>query len=135
MSAEYIKAFIIGSSWPVFVLFFYAVDQLNDVRNYSFKNYAFEAPVFFGLLNMFGLFISKEFDLLRTTRFLLTGMIGALIIAIVITVTHEYNFKTEQRWLEQYILLFIWYIFAFFIIVNTIDFYLSDTCKKPLISY
>jgi magnesium-transporting ATPase (P-type) len=130
MSAEYIKAFVIGSSWLVFVLFFYAVEQLSDVRTYSFKNYAFEAPLFLGLLNVFGLFISKQFDLSRTTRFLLTGIIGAIIIAITITVTDAYNFKTNQRWLEQYFLIFLWYIFAFFVVVNTIDYYLNESCEK-----
>lgn len=128
MSGEYIKAFVIGSSWPIFVLYFYAVANYDDIRNYSFKDYVLIAPLFLGLLNVFGLFLSHKYNLSRNQRFLLTGLIGATCVALFITFTHAYNFETKKRWIEQYISLYILYIFVFVIIVNNIDYYLGN-CK------
>lgn len=136
MSAEYIKAFIIGSSWPAFVSYFYAVSHYDKtIRNYSFKEYVIVAPLFLGLLNMFGLFISKEYNLSRDCRFLLTGLIGATIISILITVTQAYNFKTKKRWIEQYISLFLVYTVTFFVIINSIDYYLDGAIIQDNISH
>ena len=130
MSSEYIKAFTISSSWPVFVLYFYAVSHYDEVRNYSFKNYVFVAPLFLGLLNMAGLFISKEYNLSRNMRFLLTGLLGATIVSIFITVTNAYNFKSNERWIEQYISIYLLYIFVFVIVVNNIDYFLTTLSTK-----
>jgi len=130
MSGEYIKAFTIGSSLPVFVLYFYAVVNYGEIRNYSFENYVFVAPLFLGLLNMFGLFIAKEYDLSRKSRFFLTSLIGATIVSIFITLTNAYNFKSKERWIEQYIDLYLLYTFVFVIIVNNIDYYLDCSSTK-----
>src|SRR5205823_3048293 len=107
MDTDYIKAFIIGSSFPVFVLYFYQVSKYDEIANYPYKNYTFIAPVFLGLLNAFGLYISKEFNLSRIYRFLLTAIIGALLVSIIITIIKAYKFDTKEQWIEQYIGLFI----------------------------
>lgn len=133
MSAEYIKAFTIGASWPAFVLYFYAVANYGEIRNYSFENYVFIAPLFLGLLNMFGLFISNEYNLSRRKRFILTGLIGATFVSIFITLTNAYNFKSKEKWIEQYIGLYLIYMFVFVIIVNNIDYYMNDLPTKDTI--
>ena len=43
---EYVKSFVIGSSWPVFILYFLAVAGYGDKINVSYKNYTFIAPLF-----------------------------------------------------------------------------------------
>lgn len=126
VSEEYLKAFIIGSSLPVFILFFIAVAKMERKKEakYSYEYYTLIAPLYLGLLNMLGLSISKQYNLSRLYRFLITAIIGASIVAIFITVMDVYNFKSKNRWYEQYFWLFVTYIFVFVVIVNGIDFML-----------
>src|SRR5260221_5037112 len=92
---EYLRSFIIGSSWPAFVFFFYVVGKYDDIiKNYSYSSYTLVAPIFLGCLNMFGLFLSHQYHLERTNRFLITGIIGATLISITITLFKVYNLST-----------------------------------------
>jgi len=118
---EYIKSFVIGSSWPVFILYFYAVSNYNERElNYSYKNYTLIAPVFLGILNVFGLYVSQKLNLSRTQRFLFTGLFGAFCVASFITSFKVYNFS-DQRLMQQYVSLFMIYVFVFLVIVNVLD--------------
>jgi len=121
MTSEYVKAFIIGSSLPVFGLYFYNVSKYDDIMNYSYKWYTFAAPLFLGLLNVFGLFISNTYKLTRLQRYVMTAVIGATLISIVITVTKAYNYTSKEQWIQHYISLFMLYIFTFVFVVNILD--------------
>ena len=119
---EYLRAFIIGSSYPVFVLYFYAVANYDKkLVNYSYKNYTLIAPLFLGMLNVFGLYLSKIYNLSNNERFLLTALIGAIIVMITIYVTKMYNYTSVNQWIQHDIGLIILYIFVFCIINNLIN--------------
>ena len=47
---EYVKSFVIGSSWLVFILFFIAVSSYNKIKiiKYSYGDYTKEAPFLLG---------------------------------------------------------------------------------------
>jgi uncharacterized membrane protein SirB2 len=125
MTSEYVKSFIIGSSWPTFILYFIGVSRFDEkIKNYSYKNYTFIAPIFLGLLNVFGLWLSKKYNMNRTSRFILTGLIGTILIASFITLFKIYNFNVKKEWIMQYIKLLILYIFVFGVIVNIVDYLL-----------
>lgn len=123
MTNEYFKSFIIGSSFPVFAIYFYSVAHYSDKEiNYSYKDYTLLAPVFLGLLNMFGLYISQKYNLNRWQRFFFTGLFGAIFVSLFITLFKAYNFDNQERWFEQYVGLFVVYIFVFCVIVNLVDY-------------
>lgn len=117
----YLLSFIIGASWPVFILFFVAVSKYGPVAKYDYKTYTLIAPLFLGLLNMFGLYIARMFGLTHVQRFLYTALIGAAMISILITYFELYNFDSQSKWNQQYLYLFITYIFVFSIIVYGIE--------------
>lgn len=120
---EYLREFIIGSSWPVFILYFYGVSRFSDeIKNYSYTHYTFIAPLALGLFNVAGYIISKKLELTRTQRFILTGLVGAVGVSIFITIFKMYNFSTRDEWIVQYIRLLIIYVFVFGIIVNGLDY-------------
>ena len=122
---DYLKSFIIGSSWPVAIFYFYPVSQYRELINVSYRKYTMIAPIFLGLLNVFGLYLSNHFGLSFDRRFLLTGLIGAIFIALVITYFKVYNFLTQKRWYQQYIYLIIMYFFIFNIVIRSIEYLLK----------
>ena len=127
VNRRYIQSFIIGSSWLVFIWYFMAVAGYDEgMMNYGYKTYSMIAPLALGLLNVFGLYLARRFDLTSLQRFILTGLIGATIVSIFITYFKIYNFPTRDRWIQQYIALFIVYIFVFAIVINTMEDLLVD---------
>lgn len=120
---DYLKSFIIGSSWIVFIFFFVPVSQFGDIKNFDYKRYTFIAPLFLGLLNTFGLFLQKNYNLNDFKRFLYTGLIGAILVSIVITLFKAYNFSTTERWIRQYINLQLIYFFTFSIVIRTLEYF------------
>lgn len=119
--ADYLKSFIIGSSYPVFIWYFYPVSRYGDLMNVNYKLYSMIAPVFLGGLNMFGLYLQKMFNLSLMERMLLTALIGSSFIASVITFLNIYNFKTSSEWYHQYLGLLMTYLFVFCLVVYVIE--------------
>ena len=118
---NYIKSFVIGSSWPVFIFYFLPVSQLRDIYNLSYKKYSIYAPLFLGLLNVLGLYLQNIYDWTHDQRFLCTGLIGAILVSILATLWKAYNFKTKQRWLLHYLTLLIYYYFIYNVIVKNLE--------------
>lgn len=121
MYNQYIKSFIIGSSYPVFILYFYSV-LINKNKNYSYENYTLIAPIFLGLLNVFGYYIKQKFELSRIQRFVITAILGASIVSFYATITNSYNLTTQNEWFTYYIEILLLYLFVFGIIVNLLDY-------------
>jgi hypothetical protein len=117
---EYLRAFVIGSSFLVFLPHFIAVAGLNEEKlNYTYKQYTFVAPLYYGLMNMISLFIALQFGLSSRQRFLLIGTLSPLIV-----VSFSYSFQTYDyegyEWLTYGTGLFlkhflIWNIVVFFL--------------------
>jgi hypothetical protein len=118
---KYLRAFVIGSSMPVFLPHFIAVAGLDESKiNYTYKQYSFIAPLYYGIMNMISLFVALQFGLSDRQRYLLIGTLSPLIV-----MTFSYLFETYDyqggEWLQYGIGLFI----KHFLIWNVIVFYLN----------
>ena len=120
---EYIKSFIIGSSWLVFVMFFVAVYNYNKnkIINYSYDEYTMQAPLFLGCASVFAKFLHLKFKLSLKKSLFLTSLITFIIISTSITVFKSYKFKSNMRWYKQYLTILIGHLIAFNIIVYNLE--------------
>ena len=104
---EYIRSFVIGSSLPVFIPFFLKVANINDkYKNYSYESYSIIAPLYFGILNIISLLISKNFNLTTKQRCFFTSIISPLLVILFVKLVGSYNYN-QTDWL--------YYIFNIFI--------------------
>ena len=73
---DYLLSFIVGSSFPASILFFNAVTNYKKkgLTNIKYYKYIMRAPVFLGILNMSGLYLSQKNNLSTRMRFLLTSI-------------------------------------------------------------
>ena len=117
---EYVRAFVIGSSFPVFLPHFLTVANLDERNlNYTYKQYTFVAPLYYGLMNMLSLWLALQLKLSDRQRYLLIGTLSPLIV-----ITFSYVFKTYDyegnEWFTYGIGLFvkhflIWNIIVYFL--------------------
>jgi hypothetical protein len=118
---EYLRAFVIGSSLPVFLPHFIAVAGLDETKiNYTYKQYTFIAPLYYGLMNMLSLWIALLFHLSSRQRYVIIGTLSPLIV-----ISFSYLFKTYKykgnEWIHYGLGLFI----KHFLIWNIIIYYLN----------
>ena len=118
---NYLRAFVIGSSFLVFLPHFIAVAGLDEEKlNYTYKQYTFVAPLYYGLMNMISLFLALQFGLTSRKRYLLIGSISPLIV-----ISFSYFFKTYDyegdEWLKYGLGLFV----KHFLIWNLVVFFLD----------
>lgn len=117
----YLRSFIIGSSWLVFVLFFLSVMRIsNKIRNYSYKSYTIIAPLYLGLMNTFSLYLARRFNLTMRQRYVVIGLISPIIVIIFAKITSAYNF-TASEWFRYSLRIII----KHFLIFNIIVYYLE----------
>ena len=57
---KYLKEFILGSSYLVFLPFYYTVYNSQSKKTYSYYQYTLAAPVWFGLWNIISLIIAEK---------------------------------------------------------------------------
>lgn len=107
MKSQYLKSFVIGSSAPVVFPFFWGVSKFLPEKKFSYVNYSFKAPAYFGLTNMLSLYLAKKFNLSAGKRFLLMSQVSPLFVSSWITAKKAYDFPTKKRWLQQYALLWL----------------------------
>lgn len=119
---DYLKSFIIGSSYPVFIWYFYPVSRYGELMNVDYKLYTMVAPVFLGLLNVFGLYLQNRFNLSLMERMLIIALIGSSSIAFTITAFKIYNFETVFEYVHQYTGLLMTYLFVFCLVVYTLEY-------------
>ena len=120
---EYIKSFVIGSSWLSFIIFFSAVDsyEKQKIINYDYNKYTFKAPVVLGLIAVLGKFISLNTQLSLQKSLLIASLCSSVIVMIGITINKSYSFKNKQRWYLQYLTILIGHVFTFTVIVYTLE--------------
>ena len=111
---EYLNAFLVGSSWPVFISFFLVVARIE--KKYTYETYTVFAPLVFGLFNVFSLFLAKRFKLSLRTRFVLIGLLAPVVVFAFTFLTGSYS-KTSSEWLLYAVYLFVQYFLVFNVIV------------------
>jgi hypothetical protein len=118
---EYIRAFVIGSSFPVFLPHFITVAGLDERNlNYTYKQYSFVAPLYYGIMNAISLFIALRLKLSDRQRYLLIGTLSPLFVTTISYVFKTYNFQGSE-WIQYGAGLFV----KHFLIWNIIVYYLN----------
>jgi hypothetical protein len=122
MINQYLRAFIIGSSFFVFIPYFVAVRSFDKkLLNYSYENYTLYAPIGLGLYNVVSLYIANKFNLTKRNRFLLISILAPTLVAIGIYTRKAYNYNTIQEWFNH-----IWKLYLlYFVVFNFIVYYLD----------
>lgn len=115
---DYIKSFVIGSSFPVFLLFFLSVAKIQ--KNYTYENYSLIAPFYLGFMNVVSLYIARQWKLSLRQRFMVIGVISPLLVITFAFLTKAYT-KTTGQWLAYATYLFAKHFFIFNIIVYHLE--------------
>ena len=93
MTNEYLRAFVIGSSFPVFLPFFYSVSRFEKEKfNFNYEAYTFLAPPSLGFMNVVSLFLANQLDINKKLRFLLTSLIAPTMVLFTVIVLNIYNY-------------------------------------------
>jgi hypothetical protein len=118
---EYLRAFVIGSSFPVFLPHFLTVANLDERNlNYTYKQYTFVAPLYYGLMNALSLYIALRLNLSSRQRYLLIGTLSPLLVISISYTFETYNYQGTE-WLWYGVGLFI----KHFLIWNIIVYFLN----------
>ena len=111
---EYLRAFVIGSSFLVFLPFFNAVSHFKkELFNYDYTSYTFTAPLILGVMNMFSLLLAKLFNLSKRIRFLVISLLAPTVVLIYVYFWKVYNYTTKEQWFEHIWKLYLIYFIAF----------------------
>lgn len=123
MNENYLRAFVIGSSFPVIFPHLFAVSRLDESKiNYTYEQYSFVAPVYYGLMNMISLYIALSFHLTNRQRYLFIGTISPLIVISFSYLMKTYKYQGNQ-WLKYGLGLFVKHFLIWNIVVSLLDFY------------
>ena len=122
MGADYIRAFVIGSSFVVLFPFLLIVgsNSLNQ-KKYSFFDYALIAPIFLGSVNVLSLYIAKKYNFSNEKRYLGTGVLSATIVVCFSYFFQMYRF-TGPQWIQYAIFIY----FVHFLAWNYVVYYLDS---------
>lgn len=121
---DYLRAFVIGSSYLVFVSHFLAVGTADETQlNYTYKQYTFVAPVYLGLMNMISLFVANAYNFSRRTRYVVFGSLSPIIVSSFSYLFQTYTYSTE-KWITYVIGLFIKHFIIFNVIIYSLDKYI-----------
>ena len=121
MNSDYLKAFITGSSYLTLLQFFLAVMKIpEEVKNYSYENYTLVAPLYLGIMNMLGLWLSRQLGLEGGRRYFIIGLISGLIVPTFATWNQSYNY-TQARWLQYYLYIIFKHVVTFYVIIQILD--------------
>lgn len=115
---EYLKPFVVASSWLATFPFFYTTGKID--KNYSYYQYTLIAPVWLGFWNVISMIIAKYFGFTLRARFLLLTLITYSLSILIVKKTNAYNY-TQREWHYYYLRLFI----KHFILWNVIVYYLE----------
>ena len=122
MSNQYLRAFVIGSSFFVFIPYFIAVRYLSEQKliNYSYENYTLYAPIGLGLYNILSLYIANKFNLTKRNRFLFISLLAPTLVALGVYTRKAYNY-TSIQWFNH-----IWKLYLlYFVVFNFVVYYLD----------
>jgi cell division protein FtsW (lipid II flippase) len=121
--SQFLKAFVIGSSFFVFFPYFYAVSHFKrGTFKYSYMSYTFFAPVCLGLMNVVSLAIAKQFNLTEKMRFFIISLLSPTIIILFVTYFKIYKYNTDE-WVNYIFSIYLLYFFVF----NFIVYYLNNS--------
>ena len=121
MQNEYLRAFVIGSSFLVFAPFFFFVSRFNPKKiNFDYVPYTLLAPIGLGFMNVFSFILAKIFHLSKRMRFLIIGFLAPTYVTFLILFLKAYNY-TSKEWFHHILGLYLFYFF-----IANLNLYLLD---------
>lgn len=122
MRNQYLRAFVIGSSFFVFIPYFLGVRYLSEQKlsNYSYENYTLYAPIGLGLYNVISLYIANKFNLTKRNSLFLLSILAPTLVAIGVYTRKSYNY-TANQWFAH-----IWMLYLLYFLVFNFVFYYLD---------
>lgn len=121
MHNEYLRAFVIGSSFFVFAPFFFAVSRFDKKKiNYDYVSYTFLAPIGLGFMNVISLLIANKFNLSRRMRYFITSLITPTYVTAMVIFLQLYNYS-KMEWIHH-----IWKLYLFYFIIVNFNLYFLD---------
>ena len=133
---QIIKAFIIGSCWFSFVLLFIGfgriqeqVDKNNCVEKYiginTYHGYSISAPFYLGLMSAIAIWMRDKYNMSTRKAFFIIGIISGLIVSVIISVCHIYDWS-KNRYIWQYIKLQFYHFILYSVIIANLYIYLDS---------
>ena len=130
---DYLKAFTIGTSGPVWVQHIALLALTNsNYYDYSFKGYSLIAPIYYGLMTMIALYIGKTFHYSLQKRLFITSIISiCLVVSLMYNVSRKYykpykNYTTNE-WFAYILRNGARHLINFNLIIYYITFYFSKS--------
>lgn len=118
-AADWLRHFVIGSSFLVVLPFFLGVRWIEDLP-ISLNGYAFTAPLFFGALNALSAAVAEGRGISERTRLLWTSQLSALLVIGYLLVGQPYAF-TQARYAQQFALVWLSHFVAWNLIIYGLE--------------
>jgi len=112
MINNYIKSFVIGASFPIFILFFLIVANLKN-KTYSYETYSMIAPLYFGLMNMLSLYLANVFNLNLRERLFYISLLSIIFVLLLFFITGSYVFNDLKDLILYIIFLSLLHLFTY----------------------
>jgi hypothetical protein len=119
--AGYLRAFVIGSSFFVFFLFFFFVSRFDPKKfHYPYKKYTLIAPLFLGIMNMVALWMERTWHLTRRMKYFVMSILAPICVLAFVYIANIYTY-TRADWISHIISMFIVYSFICNVILYELD--------------
>ena len=129
---KYLKEFLIGASYFVFLPFFFGVYNTQTKKTYNYYDYTLIAPVWFGFWNVMSLIIAKKYKLSKRYRYLTISVISSIAVMLIATHFKSYEFD-KKEWEEYYVYIFIKYLLVWNVVIFYLDKYIDTSMNKSYI--
>jgi hypothetical protein len=119
-----LRSFVIGSSFPVFVLWFLKYQQISK-KTWTYESATIINPLYFGTMNLLAYYLGKKYNWSLRKRLIIISFLSSLIIC---TLTTSYNFYGFNK-LSQYLWYYLKVSFFHFFTYNVIIYYLENNIQ------
>ena len=130
---DYLKAFTIGTTGPVFFPHIALLALKNkSYYDYSFKIYSLIGPLYYGIMTMFAVYIGKKFGLSLKSELFYTSILSIIFIVLLNYFYSSKKYKPYKNydtkdWLSYIILNGGRHLLAFNLIIYNFMKYFSTT--------
>jgi hypothetical protein len=116
----YLRSFVIGASFPVFILWYISVSRRTD-KKYSYELYSMINPLYFGLMNMLSLYLSKIYGWDLRKRLFIISVISATVVCAFSTLTGQYVVTHPIQYYQYCLKVFIGHLITYNVIIYYLE--------------
>jgi len=117
---KYLRSFVIGSSFPVFVIWFLSYMKAEN-STVTYATYTILNPLYFGLMNMLALWLRLAYKISLRQSYIIIGLLSAFIISSLTTFFNWYGFSKTEQYLKYYLGIIISHLLTFNIIIYFLE--------------